>query len=143
MRPSESPPAQEHQGATSKAMDGRNDSPSVPGARRLAGDLRRRRAAADRLPPLPDGRRDPADRLPPQRAGFVIAITVDTRRGVALVRGLGAKQLILQAGHKPLWSGTGRGWCIDAQHVPDVDACAQLERRLVVVRTVDDGGGAR
>lgn len=69
----------------------------------------------------------------------VLAITVDDRRGVALVRGWDAKELVLRSGHEPLWSASGRGWCVNAHRVPDVEALAQLEHRLVVVRSV--GGG--
>ena len=70
----------------------------------------------------------------------VLALAVDNRRRLALVRGWGARELVLASGHKPLWSASGRGWVIDARHAPDVEALAQHERRLVSVREV--GGGA-
>jgi hypothetical protein len=69
----------------------------------------------------------------------VVAITVDDRRGLALVRGWDAKELVEAAGHRPLWSGSGRGWVVDARHVPDVEALAQHEHRILTVRQV--GGG--
>lgn len=102
--------------------------------------LRRRRAAADRCEPLEDGRRDPLDPRPRTNAKRrVVSIMMNTARNVALVKGWGTRQLIIDSGHTPIWSAVGRGWCIDAKHVPDVEAMAQLERRFVNVREI--GGG--
>lgn len=71
----------------------------------------------------------------------VVAVTVDQARGVALLKGWRAKELVLASGHKPLWSAVGRGWCIDAKHVPDVEAVGQLEHQLVIVRASSGGDG--
>lgn len=63
-------------------------------------------------------------------------IKIDTARNVALVRGWDAKRLCTDSGHKPLWSAIGKGWCIDAKHAPDVQALAELERRIVNISEV-------
>lgn len=77
---------------------------------------------------------------PPPPSKRVLVITVDHDRGVALVKGWGAKELVQNAGHKPLWSGSGRGWVVNTRHVPDVEALAQHEHRILTVRHV--GGDA-
>lgn len=65
-------------------------------------------------------------------------IKIDTVRKVALIRGWDAKRLAIESGHRPLWSASGKGWCVDAKYVPDVQAVAELEHRIVQIREVGE-----
>jgi hypothetical protein len=98
------------------------DAPGEP----VAAQLRRRRAAANRLPPLPDGRRDPLDPKPGRRRSLrVLSVTEDPANGRALLRGIGSKQLAVDLGLTPQWSDEGRGWVVDAAHVADLLALGE------------------
>lgn len=75
------------------------------------------------------------------RRGVWVFVTIDDRRGVALLRGDGANQCArLFSGSYPgadscpsRWSSTGRGWVIPSKLVPDVVAFCESRRELVVV----------
>jgi len=104
----------------------------------VAGQLRRRREASDRLPPLDDRKRDPLDpkAKPPRfrRQPFAF-ITVDTQRGLALIRGPHGIRDCLDfvIGDQYGWSRAGRGWVFDATRVPDIQAYAQWWHTFVIV----------
>jgi hypothetical protein len=94
--------------------------------------LKRRRAASYRLPPLPDGRRDPLDPPPPRRRSpLVLSITTDSATGRALLRGNGSKQLAVDLGLTPRWSESGRGWLVDIGQVPDLIAFGEHQHYCV------------
>lgn len=48
------------------------------------------------------------------------------RSPLVLVRGWQAGDLLRLHGFKPLWSGVGRGWVVDDEHLPDVAAIASM-----------------
>lgn len=105
---------------------------TVPQARDAAAQLRRRREAADRLPPLEDGRRDPID--PPVKRRPFAFVTVDEQRSLALIRGkAGIKEALNVIGVPYGWSRTGRGWVFDAAYLADLEAYVQLKHGFVVV----------
>lgn len=60
---------------------------------------------------------------------------VETQDRVILVRGWQAADVLREAGMKPLWSVTGRGWVLDDKRLPDVVALA--EWRNIGVRIVE------
>ena len=47
---------------------------------------------------------------------------------VIVVRGLKAGDRLRDAGLKPLWGTTARGWVLDARHLRDVIAVAERDR---------------
>jgi hypothetical protein len=92
----------------------------------IAAELRRRREASYRMQPLEDGRQDPLDPPPPRRHPLrVLSVTTDASTGLALLRGVGAKQLAVDLGATPEWSSSGHGWVVDAAHVPDLIALGE------------------
>jgi hypothetical protein len=60
-------------------------------------------------------------------------VTTDDRRGVALLRGDGAHDVIETLSIKATWSKFGRGWVVDREHVADVVAFCEHRHQLVVV----------
>jgi hypothetical protein len=90
-----------------------------------ADQLRRRRAASYRMQPLADGRRDPLDPKPGRRLLRVLSVTTDTATGLALLRGAGSRELAEELALTPQWSESGRGWLVDAAHVPDLIALGE------------------
>ena len=68
-------------------------------------------------------------------------VTVDQRRGLALVRGEDAAHAVRMVvpNGKANWSTIGRGLVVPARYVPDLVAYGQSRRELVVV--VDRGRG--
>jgi hypothetical protein len=88
----------------------------------VADQLRRRREASYRMQPLPDGRRDPLDPKPRRRPLRVLSVTEDSTTGLALLRGVGSRQLAVDLGLIPQWSEFGRGWVVDAAGVRDLIA---------------------
>lgn len=112
-----------------------NSEPQSPDAGR---QLRQRRAAADRLPPLEDGRRDTLEpkpvrrRLPPRN---VVGIT--QKGGRALIRGGAAVELLDAVGAPKAWSRAGRGWVVEARWVADLLACAETRRIFVAMGRAD------
>jgi hypothetical protein len=55
----------------------------------------------------------------------VLSVTEDTAAGLALLRGVGARQLADDLQLDPAWSDSGRGWVVDAAHVRDLIAAAE------------------
>jgi hypothetical protein len=113
----------------------------------IPAQLRRRRAAADRLPPLENGRRDPLDlasRSPYpstlKRDYKAASVTLDEQRGIALVRGHKAGDVIKFYAIPTGWSRSGRGWVVDGQYVDDL--VAQLEVAGYHVTYREQGGAA-
>jgi len=110
----------------------------------VADQLRRRREASRRLPPLADGRRDPLDITPGDgRANHVTpsrvkpaSITLDSDRPFILVRGH-VRDLLMAEGLWPIWSAAGRGFVLDAHHLADV--LAILEHAGFLVRISERG----
>jgi hypothetical protein len=104
----------------------------------LGRSLRARREASLRLPPIPDGRRDVLDPKPRHidSARSRSFVTVRVRGSVALLRGWEAAGLADACSVPRRWSKAGRGWVIDARHVPDVMACAESWK--VIVRLVEE-----
>jgi hypothetical protein len=104
--------------------------------------IRRRREAADRLPPLEDGARDPLDRrigrspYPStlRREYKAASVTLDESRGVVLVRGRAVADVMRRYGMVPLFCAAGRGWCVDAHHVSDLLAILECEQYRVSYR---------
>ena len=99
--------------------------------------LRRRREASWRLPPLEDGtgRRDPLDPKPGRRAPVqILSITTDSVAGVALLRGRNCRKLIQDLALTATWSESGRGWVVDAVHVPDLIALGEIRHFVVTER---------
>ena len=98
----------------------------------LAGDdLRRRRDAADRLPPMACGRRDPLDGY---RRDEGVPLHVYLRRGerYSLVRGW-LRPLLASTTIRCHWSPVDRGWLVRTDRVDDVLALAELHGGYVVV----------
>ena len=95
--------------------------------------LRRRREAAQRTPPLDDGtgRRDPLDPAPQDRARRVVSITVREDGAVALIRGWPARELLAVLAVDWQWSESARGYVVAARHVPDVLAVAEHQHLIV------------
>jgi hypothetical protein len=96
--------------------------------------IKRRRAASDRLQPLPDGRRDPLDPKPRRQPLRVLSITTDPATGLALLRGHGSRDLAVELALIPRWSQSGRGWVVDAVHVPDLIALGEHQHYVVTER---------
>ncbi len=63
--------------------------------------------------------------------------TVDGDR--ALVRGYGAKQVLLTLGARPYWSESGRGWVVPSTVVDDLSAYAQHRHEWIKIVTRKDG----
>jgi hypothetical protein len=105
-----------------------SDAPGEP----VAAQIRRRRAAANRLPSLPDGRQDPWD--PESGRRLVVSITTDTSAGIALLKGSGARHLADWLQLDPRRSRSGGGWVVDADRVPDLVALAEWLRYVVTER---------
>lgn len=116
----------------------------------LRGDMRRRRDAALRLPPLSSGRRDPsfdwgapnqlnwAPRSGPSRSP--LRVEFDSPRGQALVRGFGGGDYCRLVGGRGLWLESRRGWSTTARTARDVIAAAERDGRLVIIT---EAGGDR
>jgi hypothetical protein len=102
------------------------------GAPDLAGQLRQRRAASNRMEPLPDGRRDPLD--PKTGRRLVLSITTDTQTDTGLLRGTGAQYLADWLQLTPRWSSSGRGLVVPLDAVPDLVAVAGWLRYVVTER---------
>ncbi len=102
----------------------------------VAAQVRRRRAAAEKLPPYEDGgRRDPLDPPRGRRARAtgrqVVAVTV--RRDVALIRGWPAVELLDCIAAPRSWSASGKGYVVERRYVADLLAAADTRRVLVVL----------
>jgi hypothetical protein len=74
------------------------------------------------------------------RAGRFLHATVDDARGIVLLKGYGARDLARDLGLKPLYSGVGKGWVLDAKHLPDIVAFAEWQNLVVRVKVL--GGDA-
>lgn len=61
-------------------------------------------------------------------------VTVDSARGVALVRGPSAGEATgLLVAEQRAWSRSARGWVVPADAVPDLRTYGEVFRELVVV----------
>ena len=99
--------------------------------------LRRRRDAAHRSEPLPDGHRDPLDAKASRGRTFKGAwITTEDDRAVFVVKGRGCADVLRRDGLKPMWSVSRRGFVLDLHRLPD--AVASLEWAGYVVRVRSD-----
>lgn len=100
----------------------------------VAEQLRRRRDAASRLPPLADGRRDPIDAPPEkrQRRGPALFITIDDARGLALVRGPDADFATLAVAADAR-QRSRLGWVIPVSLVGDLMAYEKWNHSVVSV----------
>lgn len=99
----------------------------------VAAQLRRRRDAALRCPPLPCGHRDPLDpghldrcrgmsRTPPP----VLWCTTDEAHGLALLTGtVDVRQIVHRLGIPARWSASGHGYVVPLRVLGDVLACAE------------------
>jgi hypothetical protein len=103
----------------------------------VAAQVRRRRAAAQRLPAMNDGtgRSDPLDPCP-TRSIRPAGVTYDTGRDLVLVRGHKAGSLLRSYGLKPLYSSAGRGHVVDGHHCSDVVAFLEHDGFFVTYREV-------
>ena len=61
----------------------------------------------------------------------MLSVTTDTMAGIALLRDTGSRELAEELALTPQWSSSGRGWVVDAVHVPDLIALGE-HRRFVV-----------
>lgn len=101
----------------------------------VAVQLRARRAAADRCPPLACGHRDPLDPDHLDRCrGYgmtrnrpaVLWVTTDDARGLALLTGtVDVRTLLNRLGVPVRWSESGHGYMIPAHAIGDVLAYAE------------------
>jgi hypothetical protein len=73
-----------------------------------------------------------------RRRHFVIE--TNTPAKVLLVRGHHAGDLCREAGMKPLWSPSGKGWCLDLHRLPDVAALCEWQN--IAYRITEAGSAA-
>lgn len=95
----------------------------------VSAQLRHRREASYRCPPLGDGRRDPLDSWQPYvplRRRLHASVTLDSARGLVLIRGFVLDTLRFH-GLKPLYSAAGKGWVLDGHHTADVVAMLEVD----------------
>lgn len=69
-------------------------------------------------------------------------MTVDLTTGRMVVRGYRGGDISRDAGARPLWSTTQRGWVCLAEHAADIVAVAEHQRRRIVYREINGGGTA-
>ena len=108
------------------------------GERRLTpAQVRRRRAAADRCPPLDDGRRDPLE-PEPDRWTFERVLHVEVGRRIARLHGGRMVRLLDQADvERRQWDHRRRLWMVSGDQVDDLLVYAEhTERRFVTVEAV-------
>jgi hypothetical protein len=67
------------------------------------------------------------------RRGPRVYVTVDADHDIALLRGDGARDVILSLALEAPWSTGGRGWVVDAGRVADVVALCEHRHQLCVV----------
>ena len=102
--------------------------------------VRRRRAAADRCPPMDDGRRDPIE---PDRRGdrwtSDRTLHVEVGRRTAWLHGGKITRLLNRAGvDRRMWDHLSRTWCIPVDRVDDLLVYAEhFEGRFCTVEAVD------
>jgi hypothetical protein len=66
-----------------------------------------------------------------RRSPHVLSVTTDATNGLALLRGFGSRDLTVDLGLSPQWSDDGRGWVVDAGHVPDLLALGEAMHYVV------------
>lgn len=100
--------------------------------------LARRRAAAARSEPLPDGRRDPAQRRPRDGvATRTLHVEVGARNTAWLIGGR-VQSLLRRLNVPSQWDPVKRLWAVPVNRVDDVLAYAEhAEKRFVTVEVVD------
>ncbi len=67
--------------------------------------------------------------------GVWLYVTVDSERGLALLRGEEARRVTMVLTGETVYSPGGRGWVIPERHVQDVAAYGEYLHRLVVVHS--------